>query len=164
MSKNGRKFPVVFSLYSKETLDMKFSSEIIINHPIKEVYRFTVSHKNLSRWVDGFQSYKAIKGRNRGKGSTSTHIYQDSAGKLEVHEEVLEVVKGKSFKSRLTHKNMDTVLEIRFLDQGESTKVIADANVKLKPQIFNLFSLFMKGQMRKQQQGDLRKLKRVIEA
>jgi len=111
---------------------MKFSSEIVVKRSVKEVYRFTVSHKNLSKWVDGFQSYKAIKGRNRGKGSTSTHVYQDSAGKLEVHEEVLEVVAEKSFKSRLTHKNMDTILELRFLDHGESTKVIADANVTLK--------------------------------
>lgn len=143
---------------------MKFHSEIIINQPIKEVFRFSTSHKNLSRWVDGFQTYKSIKGRNRGEGSTATHIYKDSAGILEVHEEVLEIVPAKLFKSRLTHKNMDTVLVLRFLDQGDSTKIITEAQVKLKPAVFNLFSLFMKGQMRKQQQADLRRLKQVMEA
>lgn len=143
---------------------MKFSSEIIINSPTKEVFRYATSHKNLSRWLDGFQSFKATKGRNRGKGSTAILIYQDAAGKLEVNEEVLDVVPNKSFKTRLYHKNMDTVLELRFLDQGESTKVFTDTHVKLKPPIFNLFSFFMKGQMMKQQQGDLRRLKNAIEA
>jgi len=143
---------------------MKFSSQVIIRRPIKEVYRFTVSHKNLSQWLDGFQAYKSIKGRNRGVGSQATHIYQDSAGKLEVHEEVLAVIPDKSFKSRLTHKNMDTTLEYRFLDQGDETKVVTDTHVKLKPAVFNLFSFFMKGQMKKQQQADLRKLKHLLEA
>ena len=143
---------------------MKFSSEVIINRSTKEVYRFAISHKNLSRWKDGFESYRATKGRNRGKGSTATLIYKDSAGKLEVHEEVLDIIPEKSFKSRLTHKNMDTIEEIRFLDQGGSTKVITDTHVKLKPAVFNLFSFFMKGQMQKQQMADLRRLKHVVEA
>jgi polyketide cyclase/dehydrase/lipid transport protein len=143
---------------------MKFSSEIIINRSVQEVFRFTTSHKNLSRWVDGFQTFKSIKGRNRGEGSTATHIYQDSAGLLEVHEEVMEITSDKLFKSRLTHKNMDTILAFKFLNQGNSTKIITETKVRLKPAIFNLFSLFMKGQMKKQQQADLRKLKNVIEA
>ena len=142
---------------------MKFSSETIIKRSVKEVFRFTISHKNLSKWVDGFQTYKSIKGRNRGIGSTATHIYKDSAGILEVHEEVLEIITGKSFKSRLSHKNMDTILSFRFLDHGDHTKLVVEAQVKLKPAIFNLFSFFMKGQMKKQQQADIRRLKHLIE-
>lgn len=142
---------------------MKFRSEIIINQPVNEVFRFATNYKNLSRWVDGFQSYKSTKGRNRGIGSTSIHVYKDSAGLLEVNEEVIEVQEDKLFKTRLSHKNMDTILSMRFLDQGNSTKVVTEAVVKLKPYIFNLFSFLMKGQMKKQQQADLRKLKNVIE-
>lgn len=143
---------------------MKFSSEITIKRSVKEVYRYAVSHKNLGKWIDGFEAYRSIKGRNRGKGSQATHVYKDSAGKLEVHEEVIDLIPEKSFITRLTHKNMDTQLEFRFLDQGGSTKVITDTNVKLKPAVFNLFSLLMKGKMKKQQQADLRRLKNILEA
>lgn len=142
---------------------MKFSSEIIINRSVKEVYRFTVSPRNLSRWVGDFQSFKAGKGKARSKGSSGTHIYKDSAGILEVNEEVIDLRADKFFKSRLSHKNMDTTLEFKFLDQGGATKVVTDTHVKLKPAVFNLFSFFMKGQMKKQQQADLRRLKNVIE-
>ncbi len=142
---------------------MNFISEIVINGPVKDVYRYTISHKNLSKWVNDFKSFQAVKGRNRGKGSTAIHIYEDSAGELKVNEEVLDLVTNKSFKTRLYHKNMDTVLEFRFLDHGTSTKVIADTRIKLKPPVFNLFSFFMKGGMKKQQQGDLRRLKNAIE-
>lgn len=143
---------------------MKFSSSIEINSPVKEVYRFTVSPKNLPRWVDGFESYQPKKGRNRGKGSTATHIYRDSAGKLEVKEEVLDIKPEKMFKTHLSHKNMETDLEFKFLNLGNSTRVVTDTYVRLKPAVFNLFSLFMKSQMKKQQQADLRRLKNAIEA
>jgi uncharacterized protein YndB with AHSA1/START domain len=142
---------------------MKFSSNIEINRPVKEVYRFTVSPKNLSRWVDGFESFNPKKGRNRGKGSTATHIYRDSAGKLEVHEEVLDIKPEKYFKTHLSHKNMETDLEFKFLNLGDSTRVVTDTYVRLKPAIFNLFSFFMKGQMKKQQLADLRRLKNEVE-
>ena len=143
---------------------MKFSSEIEINRSVKEVYRFAVNSKNLSRWVDGFQTFKSVKGRNRNKGSKATHIYKDAAGTLEVHEEVLDIIPEKLFKTSLSHKNMDTVLELKFLNYGGRTKVITDTNVKLKPAVFNLFSFLMKGKMKQQQQADLRRLKNAIEA
>ncbi len=143
---------------------MKFHSEVTINRPVKEVYRFTVSHKNLSKWIDGFEAYRAVKGRNRSKGSKAIHVYKDAAGKLEVNEEVLDLIPEKSFVTKLSHKNMDTRLEFRFLDQGNRTKIIADANVRLKPPIFNLFSFFMKSRMKEQQQADLRRLKHLLEA
>ena len=143
---------------------MKFSSSIEINRPIKEVYRFAVSSKNLHRWVDGFETFQQKKGRNRGKGSTATHIYRDSAGKLEVQEEVLEIKPEKLFKTHLSHKNMETDLEFKFLNLGGNTRVVTDTYVRLKPAVFNLLSFFMKGQMKKQQQADLRRLKNVLEA
>lgn len=143
---------------------MKFSSSIEINRSIKEVYRFTVSPKNLHRWVDGFETYKPKKGRNRGKGSTATHIYKDSAGMLEVQEKVLDIIPEKSFKTHLSHKNMETDLEFKFLNLGGGTRVVTDTHVRLKPAIFNLFSFFMKGQMKKQQLADLRRLKNIVEA
>ena len=111
---------------------MKFSSEIEINRSVNDVFRYAVSHKNLSKWVDGFQAFKAVKGRNRNKGSQATHIYKDAAGILEVHEEVLDIIPEKLFKSSLSHKNMETILELKFLNHGGRTKVVTDTNVKLK--------------------------------
>ena len=47
---------------------MNFQSEIIINKPVREVFKYTLDIKNLSRWVDGFQKYKVVSGKARKPG------------------------------------------------------------------------------------------------
>ena len=142
---------------------MKFHSEIIINKPVKEVFKITVNPKNLPRWVEGFEKFKTLKGKARQVGSIGIHIYNDKEGKLEVREEVLANKSNQILKTHLSHKNMETTLDLRFLDQGESTKIIANTQVKLKPLLFNLAAPFVKTPMKKQQKADLERLKKYIE-
>lgn len=138
---------------------MKFQSEIIINKSVKEVFQYTVNPKNLSRWVDGFEKFKPLSGKVRQVGSVGTHIYNDKGGKLEVREEVLALESDKNLKTHLSHKNMETTLNFRFLNQGDSTKIIVETQIRLKPLLFNLASPFVKAPMKKQQQADLNRLK-----
>lgn len=142
---------------------MKFQSEIIIEKPVKDVYRFTINPKNLSRWVDSFEKFKPQSGKPRQVGSIGFHIYNDNEGILEVREEVLAHEPNKIFKTFMSHKNMETTLNFRFLDQGGSTKLIAEANARLKPMLFNLIAPFLKNTMRKQQLADLERLKACLE-
>jgi len=142
---------------------MKFRSEIIINKPVKNVYKFTVNPKNLFRWVDGFEKFKPLKGKSRQVGSTGIHIYNDKEGKLEVQEEVLALQVNKNIKTHLSHKNMETTLDFRFLDQGDSTKIIVEVKVHLKPLLFNIVAPFVKTPMKKQQLADLKRLKNFLE-
>ncbi len=142
---------------------MKFQSEIIINKPVKEVYQFTINPKNLPHWVDGFEKFKPLSGKARKVGSIGIHLYKDKEGKFEVREEVLSHEVGKSLKTQLSHKNMETTLNLRFLNQGDSTKLIAEVKVNLKPYLFNLAAPFVKGPMKKQQLTDLKRLKHCFE-
>jgi hypothetical protein len=142
---------------------MKFRSEIIINKPLKDVFKYTINPKNLSNWVDGFEKFKPLSGKSWQVGSIGIQFYNDKEGKLEVREEVLAHESDKSLKTHLSHKNMETILEFRFLDQGDSTKLIAEAQVRLKPFLFNLFAPFVKTPMKKQQLADLKRLKNCLE-
>ena len=142
---------------------MKFQSNILIKESVNKVYQYTVDPKNLKNWVHGFKQYKPQKGRRRTTGSTAVQVFDDGE-LMEVKEEVLSNVANKEFVCRLSHKNMESNVSYRFLNQGDAlTKLVVQTDVRLKPAIFNLFSLFVKGPMRKQQDDDLKRLKRVIE-
>ena len=113
---------------------MKFQSEIIIHKPVREVFRYTLDPKNLSRWIEGFKKFKPLSGKARQVGSVGMHIYDDKEGKLEVREEILAIKAEKNLKTKLSHKNMETTLNFVFLDQGNnSTKLIAETNVLTLP-------------------------------
>ena len=113
--------------------------------------------------MDGFQRFKQLSGRQRQAGAKLILVFKDKAGELEVNEQVLEVTKGKLIRSELSHKNMRTQQNFRFLNQGGTCKVLVDTQVRLRPAVFNLFGFFVKGPMQKQQREDLQRLKQVIE-
>ena len=143
---------------------MRFKSNILIKENVNIVYQKTLNPKNLGRWVHGFKQFKTQKGRQRATGSTALQIYDDGGEILEVKEEVLSNVLNKEFICRLSHKNMESEVQYRFLNQGDSiTKLQVNTQVKLKPAFFNLFALFVKGPMFRQQEEDLVKLKNLIE-
>jgi len=142
---------------------MNFKSEIIIHKHVNEVFQYVVNPKNLSRWIDGFEKFKTVSGKPRQAGSIGTHVYNDKEGRLEVREEILALEPRKSIKTHLSHKNMETTLDFRFFDQGNSTKIIVDTHIRLKPFLFNVASPFVKKPMKKQQLADLMRLKKCLE-
>lgn len=142
---------------------MKFSTNIIINRPVSKVYNFALNPHNLKIWVNSLQSYKAKKGRRNQVGNTGILIFEDKAGKLEVSEEIVQLQRNQLLHTKLSHKGMDSEIIVKFLDQGEYTKILVHTTVRLKPWIANLFSIFMKNEMQKQQAGDYRRFKKAIE-
>ncbi len=141
-----------------------FSSIIIHTHP-QEVYRFVALHpQNMKKWMKGFSHYEHQKGRKRREGSTGIQVFDENGHITRVQEEVLANEPHSRLVLKLTHKNMSSELEYQFLDQGgQHTKLLVTARVRLKPSFFNLFSLFVKSPMQRQQDEDLGRLKRVME-
>ena len=58
---------------------------------------------------------------------------------------------------------MSSKVRYRFLDRGDSTELVAENELSLKPALLNLFGFFLKGSMREQQAADLRTLKERLE-
>ncbi len=142
---------------------MNFRSEIEIQASAEDVFRYCLNPKNLKNWMDGFQRFKQLSGRQRQAGAKLMLVFKDKAGELEVNEQIVEVTKGKLIRSELSNKNMRTQQSFRFLNQGGTCKILIDTKVQLRPAIFNLFGFFVKGPMQKQQGEDLQRLKQVIE-
>ena len=144
---------------------MNLHSTILIKASVNTVYQYTTDPRNLGKWVHGFKEYKSRKGRKRSTGSTAVQVFDDGGEILEIQEEVLSNVPNKEFVCHLSHKNMESEVTYRFLNQGDAiTKLQVSARVRLKPVLFNLFSIFVKGPMRRQQEEDLRRLKNCIES
>lgn len=143
---------------------MQFQTSIIIKEAVAQVYQYTLNPQNMSKWVQGFQQFKTRKGRKRAKGSTAVQVFNDGGEVTEVQEEVLENITNQNFAFRLSHKNMESEVHYHFLDQGDrTTKLMVKAKVRLKPPVFNMFALFVKGPMKRQQVQDLAKLKKLLE-
>lgn len=143
---------------------MRFSTDIVIERSVSDVYQFVRQPNNMKHWVQGFQAFRPRKGTPRRPGSLAVQVFEEPDGKTtEVQEKVLQIQPNESIRLRLTHRNMDSSVHYRFLDLGEHTKLVVDVSTQLKPKLFFLLTPFVKGPMRRQQQQDLLRLKRYLE-
>jgi len=143
---------------------MRFTSHIDIERPAAKVFAFVLHPDNMKHWVQGFRSYRPVKGRKRKSGSRAVQLFQEPDGKTtEVTEEVRKLVPGQLIELQLSHQNMDSEVVYRFLDQGEHTRLQVAVSTRLKPWAFSLLAPFVKGPMRNRQEQDLLRLKQHLE-
>lgn len=143
---------------------MTIKTVIDIRRPVAEVFKELVNPDSMSNWIDGFIKLEKVKGRRPRRGSISNQIHKDSKGRMELREEVLLFERNKRFELRLSHKNMDTKQSYEFINQDKSmTRVILTTQIRLIPAFIGIFSVFMKGSMRRQQEKNLMQFKKLME-
>lgn len=143
---------------------MQFKTSITINQPVAKVFKYVLEPRNMKSWMQGFKSYEFRKGRRRAAGSRGLQVFEEPDGQLtKVEEEVLSLDQNDELRMRLSHRNMQSTVLYRFLDQGNRTRLMVEVDTRLRPLVFNLFAPFVKGPMKRRQQEDLQRLKTALE-
>lgn len=143
---------------------MTIKTVIDIRQPVSVVFKELVNPATMPKWIDGFVKLEQVKGRRPRRGSISTQVHKDAKGRMELKEEILLFERNKKFEIRLSHKNMDTKQSYEFLNQGKSmTRVILTTQTRLIPAFIGIFSIFMKGGMKRQQDANLMRFKKLME-
>ena len=143
---------------------MTIKTVIDIRRPISEVFTELVNPDNMPKWIEGFVKIEKVKGKRPRKGSISKQIHKDSKGRMELREEILLYERNKKFEVRLSHKNMDTKQSFEFVSQAPAvTRVTLVTQTRLIPAFIAIFSVFMKGSMKRQQEANLMRFKKLME-
>lgn len=143
---------------------MTIKTVIDIRRPISEVFTELVNPDNMPKWIEGFVKIEKEKGKRPRRGSISKQIHKDSKGRMELREEILLYERNKKFEVRLSHKNMDTKQSFEFVSQAPAvTRVTLVTQTRLIPAFIAIFSVFMKGSMKRQQEANLMRFKKLME-
>ncbi len=143
---------------------MKFTIRTNIQAPVNEVFSTMLSTQDMIKWEHEFTAFQPIKGQRRKINSTGNRIYKDEKGDtMKVKEEVIDRIHNQLFRYHLVQQNFISTVTCRFLDQGDSTLMIEETKMKLRPAILNLVGIFMKPAMLKQRKKDLLTFKNLIE-
>ena len=143
---------------------MHVESKIIISKPAMEVWNFFSNPDNFKRWLSGFINLVQVSGTAGTVGARSKHYYHELGKDIILDEEIIEVVPGKKFSSMLTSSMMDSNIVAVFNETGnEQTEFSISSDTKFKGFLWKQIGPLMKGEFKKRQEADLRKLKQVIE-
>ena len=141
-----------------------FEFEVEIDRPVAEVYAAFKNPDNLPRWLTGLQRTEQISGQSGEVGSKSRQVYLERGRTIEMIETITEHVPGERFAGHLQGPGMQAEIEVEFVEMGDRTKVRMRSALLSRSFGMRLMLPFMRGSVRKRQEGDLRRFKELVEA
>ena len=143
---------------------MLTQSTVIIDRPIKEVWEFFKDPNNLKLWLGGFQRYEQVSGTPGTVGAKAKHYFIERGKELVLDEEIIEVIPEKKFLGTLGSPMMVNIVTNYFNDLGNNqTEYSLSSDTQFKGFFWKQVGSLMKGEFKKRQENDLRKLKQVLE-
>jgi uncharacterized protein YndB with AHSA1/START domain len=143
---------------------MLTQSKVVINKPVKEVWTFFVNPDNLKLWLAGFQRFEHISGVRDSAGAKAKHYYYERGKELLMDEEIVDVIPQKKFAGILSSAMMVNNVENYFNDIGNNqTEYSISSDTQFKGFFWKQVGPLMKGEFKKRQEGDLQRLKQILE-
>jgi len=140
------------------------SYEVEIGRPVAEVYRQFADPDNLPRWIAGLQKLETISGTPGEVGSVTRHTYLEKGRIVELVETVTAIEPEKHFGGHLEGQGVSVNIFVDFVDKGERTLMRFRSDFRSQGLMMRLMLPFMKGAVRKRQEGDLRRFKELVES
>ena len=143
---------------------MKYSNEVVIKRPLKEVIDLFDNEENMFKWQPGLVEFEHLSGNKGETGSRSRLMYK--MGKREV--EMIETITAKNlpdvFNGTYEAKGVWNEVRNSFVAlDDQTTKWVAHSHFEFSG-FMKIIAFFMPGAFKKQSQVYLDKFKAFAEA
>jgi len=129
---------------------MKYTTEIVIELPRKEVIELFNSAENMKKWQKGFQSIEHLEGTPGEKGATSKLIYLMGKRRIEMIETITDQQFPESFHCTYDTKGVYNVVKNYFREKDEHTTLWVSENEFQFSGFMKIMSWIMPGAFKKQ--------------
>ena len=143
---------------------MKYSNEVIINLPIKEVINLFDSEENLFKWQPGLLSLEHLSGEKGEVGAKSKMNYKMGKREIEMIETITVKNLPKEFSATYEAKDVWNEMKNYFEEiDDHTTRWRSNTHFKFSG-FMKLIGFFMPAGFRKQSQKSLEKFKTFAES
>lgn len=112
---------------------MKYTTEIVINKPIERVIELFDNQDNLSKWMEGLQSFEHLSGTPGQPGATSRLVFKMGKRELEMIETITVRNLPDEFSGTYQAKGVFNIVRNKFIPLSEnSTKYFTEHEFEFK--------------------------------
>jgi len=142
---------------------MKYTTEIEINKSIDTVIALFDNPNNMSKWMEGLQSFEHISGIPGQPGAKSRLVFKMGKGEMEIVETVTTRNLPDEFSGTYEAKGVFNIVKNKFVKLSDNrTKYIAENEFKFAG-FMKIMAVFMRGAFKKQSLNYLTKFKNFVE-
>ena len=142
---------------------MKYTTEIEINKPIEQVIDLFDNPDNMSKWMEGLQSFEHISGTPGQVGAKSRLVFKMGKREIEMIETVTVRNLPDEFSGTYETKGVVNIVRNKFEKISENKTRYLTENEFQFSGFMKIFGFFMPGSFKKQSMKYLQDFKKFAE-
>lgn len=143
---------------------MKYTQEIIINKPIKEVVALFDNPNNLYEWMEGLQKFEHLSGTPGEPGAKSKLLFKMGNREIEMIETITARDLPTEFSGTYEANGVFNIQKNKFISISDNqTKHVTENEFQFKGVMMKLMGFLMPGAFKKQSYKYLKAFKTFAE-
>lgn len=147
-------------LVVKET---KYTAEVEVNKPVKEVFALFENKETLQKWMPEIKSIEPINETPQKLGSTYKIIVENQGQQLEMQEKIRAYVPNEKLTFQFNSPDMVKIDDYNFIANGNTTKVVQHSSVRANSFMLACTFPWFKGNFKKMSQDYMNRFKEMAE-
>lgn len=147
-------------LIVKET---KYTAEVEVNKPVKEVFALFENKEALQKWMPEIKSIEPINETPQKLGSTYKIIVENQGQQLEMQEKIRAYVPNEKLTFQFNSPDMVKIDDYNFIANGNTTKVVQHSSVRANSFMLACTFPWFKGNFKKMSQDYMNRFKEMAE-
>lgn len=147
-------------LIVKET---KYTAEVEVNKPVKEVFALFENKETLQKWMPEIKSIEPINETPQKLGSTYKIIVENQGQQLEMQEKIRAYVPNEKLTFQFNSPDMVKIDDYNFIANGNTTKVVQHSSVRANSFMLACTFPWFKGNFKKMSQDYMNRFKEMAE-
>ncbi len=143
---------------------MKFKTELLINKPRLEVWKFFIDRENIKFWQPTLTTIELIHGVQGQPGSESKWIYEEKGGEFSLAEKVLHCEEPRRYESLFENTFASNTVNNIFTEQGSNeTLWTVETAYTFKTFLMKVLGPFFKKNYVLRSQREMERFKEMVE-
>lgn len=156
-------FSIVFFATGLIVKETKYTAEIEINKPVKEVFAKFEDIEILKTWMPELKVIEPINETSQKIGSTYKMVIENEGREVKMIEKILAYTPNEKMTFHFTSDGMQKTDDYNFIKQGAITKVVQNSTIKSNSYMLACVFPWFKSKFKSLSQEYMNRFKEVVE-
>lgn len=155
---------LLFILKGLFTPSVYYECEVSVNKSAEQAWAVMTDDSTLPQWINGFKKTELVSGTANTVGAVSKIYIEENGQEMTMQETIKSIKANNHIAMNFSMDFMDMDYEISFKEEAGKTLIRSKSTTKGNGIMAKSIVSFMPSSMKKQEQENLTRLKKLIEA
>jgi uncharacterized protein YndB with AHSA1/START domain len=154
----------IFFLVGLISPTVSYQSEISVDATANQAWSAMTDESTMSQWLNGYQRTELLEGDENAVGSKSNIYFMEDGNEMVITETITDIQPNKRMAMDFAMAFMSMKYDMTFTETNGKTTITTNTSATGNGAFAKSMTAMMKSAMKEQEDENLQKLKKVVEA